>query len=92
MFADNVTKRLVLKEKEKHEIYKAMLNSSHHIINNALNQMSIMKIAAKRADNFDNKALDAYENIVSEAQELLSKLENINEISKYTITQAVAPQ
>ena len=42
-------------ENAKLRIYKAMLSSSHHILNNFIYQMDIFKITAEDTPGFDAK-------------------------------------
>jgi len=83
-------RRIREKEKEKIDIYVAMLRSSNHILNNFLNQMQIMKIEAEQCQDFNKDILGAYDIIASEANELIRNLEEIPSLTKEDILGTVA--
>ncbi len=83
-------RRVGEKEKEKTDIYMAMLRSSNHILNNFLNQMQIMKIEAEQCQDFNKDILAAYDIIASEASELIRNLEKIPSLTKEDIWATVA--
>ena len=82
-------RRVAEKEKEKADIYMAMLRSSNHILNNFLNQMQIMKIEAGQCQDFNKDILGTYDIIASEASELIRDLEKIPSITKEDILATV---
>ena len=84
-------RRVREKEKEKTDIYLAMLRSSNHILNNFLNQMQIMKIEAEQCQGFNEDILAVYDIIAGEASELIRDLEKIPSITKEDILATVAP-
>jgi len=84
-------RRVREKEKEKTDIYMAMLRSSNHILNNFLNQMQIMKIEAEQCQGFNEDILAVYDIIAGEASELIRDLEKIPSITKEDILATVAP-
>jgi hypothetical protein len=77
---------------EKLSIYKAMLSSSHHVINNFLNQMQIFKITAEDTPEFDPDILKLYEGIIEKASEQIDSLGSITSINEESIFQSVAPK
>lgn len=78
--------------KEKIEIYKAMMSSSHHIINNFLNQIQLLKLTAEELPDFDPEVLKLYEQTVNDTKKQLSDLNNIKEIDAKTIIESVFPK
>jgi len=91
-FVDYHMRRVREKEKEKNDIYFAMLHSSSHILNNFLNQMQLMKIEADRCQDFDRDVLDAYDSIVDEASELIRNLKTVPFLTEENILASVAPR
>ncbi len=79
-------------EREKIKIYKAMLSSTHHILNNFLNQMLLVKLAAKETPGFDPKVLALYEQIVGDASTQIEALGSITRIDEVSIHKSVEPR
>ena len=79
-------------EQEKLVIYKAMLSSSHHILNNFLNQMQIFKITAEDTPDFDQDILKLYNQIIKNTSEQIDRLSNITTIDEESIFSSVAPK
>ena len=80
------------KEQERITIYTAMLSSAHHILNNFLNQMQIVKITADDTPGFDKKVLDLYDTIMQDAKKQIQELSNLTEITEETIKESVTPK
>ena len=80
------------KEQEKIGIYAAMLSSTHHILNNFLNQMQLVKITADNTPGFDKKVLDLYDTIMQDAEKQIQELSNLPEITEETIKESVKPK
>ncbi len=78
-------------EYEKIKIYKAMLSSTHHILNNFLNQMLIFQMTAKKAPDFDPKVLSLYDRIVEDASTQIEALGSITRIDEVSIHESVEP-
>lgn len=76
---------------EKLKIYKAMVSSTHHILNNFLNQVQLLKITAEDTPNFDPKAIELYEETVKEATKQIKALSSIQDINENNIKKSVAP-
>ncbi len=76
-------------EKAKRNIYKAMLSSSHHILNNFIYQMDIFKITAEDTPGFDVKVLAFYEDIILNASEQINSLSNLSSIDEFSIRTSV---
>ena len=85
IFADYHTSELIRKDREKFQIYQSMLNASHHIINNFLNQMIIFRLEAERSEDFDEDILELYDQIIDLARKQLKKLENLPDLSQSSI-------
>lgn len=76
-------------ENAKLNIYKAMLFSSHHILNNFIHQMNIFKITAEETPGFDKKVLVLYEEIINGANTQINSLSNLEKIDEFTIRTSV---
>ncbi|WP_299242511.1 hypothetical protein [uncultured Aquimarina sp.] len=81
-------KRIKL-ENAKLKIYKAMLSSSHHILNNFIYQMDIFKITAEDTPGFDARTLAYYEDIISNTSHQIHSLSNLSSIDEYSIRTSV---
>lgn len=79
-------------EQEKLVIYKAMLSSSHHVLNNFLNQMQIFKMTAEDTPDFDQDILKLYNQIIKNTSEQIDSLSNITTIDEESIFRSVAPK
>lgn len=78
-------------EIEKIKIYKAMLSSTHHILNNFLNQMQLFKMSAEDTKDFPADVLDLYDQIMEEASSKIDALGAITNIDATSILSSVAP-
>ncbi|MEW7291690.1 hypothetical protein [Aquimarina sp. 2304DJ70-9] len=76
-------------ENEKLKIYKAMLSSSHHILNNFVYQMSIFKTAAEETPGFDGQVLSLYEEIIDTATHQINSLSSLDTIDESAIRTSV---
>ncbi|WP_281991183.1 hypothetical protein [Aquimarina aggregata] len=76
-------------ENAKLNIYKAMLCSSHHILNNFIYQMDIFKLTAEDTPGFDAKVLSFYEDIISNASYQIDSLSNLTTIDEFSIRTSV---
>ncbi len=79
-------------ELEKVKIFKAMLASTHHILNNFLNQMQLFKLTAEETPNFDQDVLRLYDEIMESATNQIKILSEIDEISESSIHAAASPK
>jgi len=76
-------------EREKTRIYRAMITSSHHILNNFLNQMQLFKMTAESTPGFDPEVLDLYNRIIDDASRQIEALSSLTEISEKAIRESV---
>jgi hypothetical protein len=79
-------------EYEKVRIYKAMLASAHHVLNNFLNQIQLFKITAESTPNFDTEVLEIFDSVIDEAANQIKALGSINSVDETTIRKSVAPK
>ena len=78
-------------EKEKVKVYRAMIFSAHHILNNFLHQMQVFKITAEHTPDFDPQILAMFDKIMEDASEQIQALSNVSEITEQSIKKSVAP-
>ena len=78
-------------ELEKAKVYKAMLFSMHHIMNNFLNQMYIFRATAEEMSEFPHDVLGLYDDIIEDAQSQIETLGNVSEIDEHTIMSSITP-
>ncbi len=91
-YVDRQWFRLRKKDREKEEVYRAMLYSTHHILNNFLNQMRIIKVEAEGCADFNQQVLGYYDSIEAEAQELIARLEKVEDLSREGILASIKPK
>lgn len=89
VYADHYMVVLSRKEREKVEVYEAMLHSSHNILNNFLNQMQYVRLKAKECEGLDPQVLATFDEIVAEASGHIRQLERIPSLTKEDIEAAV---
>ncbi len=80
-----------VKESEKREIYVSILNASHHILNNLLNQLLLFKMEAEKSVDFDKKVLKQFNEAFSEAYNHVNNLANVSELSSKNIKKSIDP-
>lgn len=76
-------------DREKAKIYRAMLLSTHHILNNFLNQMMLFKLAAEETHGFPQEVLTLYDQIIQSAQIQIKALGNVENINEESILSSV---
>ena len=93
MYADYSARKLLMKEKELEaaRIYKSMIYASHHILNNLLNQMQIVKMEALNSKDFDKKFIGYYDAAFDEATDLIKKLSEVDNITEEDIWASIDP-
>lgn len=79
-------------ENEKLKIYKAMMYSHNHIINNFLNQVLLFKMTAEETPGFDPLMLKQYDEIVNETLKMIDSVGSITDISEDSIIESITPK
>lgn len=79
-------------ELEKIKIYKAMLSSTHHVLNNFLNRMQLFRMAAEETEDFPSEILARYDTIIDDATMQIKALSNIEKIDDISIISSVRPK
>lgn len=79
-------------ELEKIKIYEAMMSSTHHILNNFINQMQLFKITAKKTPDFNPRVLALYDQIIKDASAQVKSLGSISKINAASIHESVSPK
>ena len=79
-------------EIEKNKIYKAMMYSNHHILNNFLNQVQLFKMTAEETPGFDPEVLSLYDQTIKDASSQIEALGSIISIDEESIHASIAPQ
>lgn len=92
MFADHHVNKLRKMEAEKHEIYIAMLDANHHILNNLLNNMLLFRLEAKKHAAFDNEIIRLFDQAIEETGRQIKSLENIRQPSRKIIEERYRPK
>ena len=78
-------------ELERARIYRATLDSTHHIMNNFLNQAQLLELVAEDCPHIDPEIISMYHSTIAEAMQQLEKLDNLEKIEPERIRQAVSP-
>ena len=66
-------------QEEKMKVYKAMLNSSYHVLNNFLNQMFLFKLTAEHTKGFPPDIIEKYDEIMEDTRSQLEALGSLKE-------------
>lgn len=93
IYIDRSIHKLLNKEKqlEATRIYKSMVFATHHILNNLLNQMQLVKLEASNSKDFDPQIIKLYDETINEAQNLIHKLSDVENITDKNIFASVDP-
>ncbi len=93
-YADHTHKKNVAKEKLKEaaRIYNSMLQASHHILNNLLNQLLLFRMEAEKTSEFDRHTLQLFDETIDEAKALIRNLSDIESITDSHILASIAPK
>lgn len=78
-------------EVEKSKIYRSMLHSTHHIMNNFLSQMQLFKVTADETPGFDPQVLTLFDRIIDRTSEQIDALSNVVTIDEAAIRRSVLP-
>lgn len=80
MYVDFSIDRIMHKQLEVARMYSSMVHSSHHILNNLINQMQLFELEAKRCSDFDKDIIVFYDKAIKEASDLADTLAKISDI------------
>lgn len=80
-----------LKQREKENIYRATVHGTQHIMNNLLNQLSLVSMEIKRSPDFDPAIAESFEKMKGQALELVNQLSSVEEIEEQNIKDSVRP-
>jgi len=78
--------------KEKEAIYIASIHSAQHVVNNLLNQLTLVAMEIKKQPTFDPKVTRLFSQMQQEAAELMSQLASVKEIEVDEIKRSVSPK
>ena len=92
IFADYHTNKIIKKNAEKYDVYKAMLSAKHHILNNFLNNMISFRSEAEESKDFNRDILKLYDQVIDDTTAQVKNLENIEEPSKEIIEDRYKPK
>ena len=91
LFADYHMNKVIKKDIEKLEIYKAMLNATQHIMNNFLQKMIVFRNAAEKSKDFDKYILKLYDEVIINTTQQIKNLDNIQDPNKHIIEERYLP-
>ena len=78
-----------LVELERTKIYKAMLSSTNHVLNNFLNQLQLFELAAQKSSDFPEETLGMFHRCVADTALQVKELGRIEEINEQEIIRSV---
>lgn len=70
--------KIMHKQLEVVHMYSSITDTSHHILNNLVNQMKLFKLEAKRCRDFDKDIIILYDKAIKEASDLSETLSKIS--------------
>lgn len=77
---------------ERYEIYRAMAQSTQHILNNFLNQMMLFELTANKINEFPSDVKVLIKEVINDTARKVEELSNIQEISAENIRKTVFPK
>jgi len=80
VYVDFSIEKILHKQLEVAHMYSSITNTSHHILNNLINQMQLFKLEAKRCSDFDKNIIHLYDKEIKEASKLADTLSNISNL------------
>ncbi len=86
-----INRRYEIIEAERAEIYRAMLRSTHHVLNNFLNNMMLFKLTAEATPEFPRDIVDLFDQVIRDASAQVQSLSTIDKIDAESILDSVAP-
>jgi hypothetical protein len=92
IFGDVWSRRLILKEDEKRQIFIATVGSSQHILNNLLNQIHVVFLEMDDEYRVDAKTREMLKQSLRDAQAQVVHLSEVAELDEETIRKSVAPK
>jgi hypothetical protein len=90
--ADELIVERLQQQGERVEIYLSTVQATQHILNNLLNQLLLVRMAAVKSKDFDPKVLKYFDLMTTEAKGLIGKLSNVKKVSKQNISSSVYPE
>ena len=91
-YADHHAHKIRIADYEKHQLYIAMLNASHHILNNFLNSMQLFSLEAKGSKIFDKDLFTLYQKVIDETSAQIKSLEGIENPDREKIEEIYKPK
>ncbi|NNF99817.1 MAG: hypothetical protein HKM93_10600 [Desulfobacteraceae bacterium] len=92
-YSDQVRRRRHQRsELEKIRIFNATMSSTHHIMNNLLNQLQLLNMTTENIPDVDPEVRLLCEKAIEEASLKLEALSSITNINETTIRESVAPK
>ncbi len=101
IFADSFSRKLVAtahqeeaieKQEEAIKVYRSTMDATHHILNNLLNQIQLLKMTALETENFDQEAIELFDQSIDEASNLIDRLSHVENVTAENIWASVDPQ
>jgi hypothetical protein len=90
--ADRQTRLALAADRERLEIHMALMGATHHILNNLLNQAQLLLLTTEEGRPVDPATRDDVCASFEEAERLVIKLGQLDELSGAAIREAVLPQ
>jgi hypothetical protein len=91
-YADHHTHKIRIADHEKNQLYIAMLNASHHILNNFLNNMQLFILEAESSKVIDKDLLTLYRKVIDETSDQIKSLEGIENPNHEKIEEIYKPK
>lgn len=78
-------------QKERFCIYEVMLKASHHVLNNFLNKVQMLRIYGEERNAFTHEELELFDNCFEDAVQCVQRLSDVTNITPNAIWDCVAP-
>lgn len=81
--------RKIRLQNEKNKVYRATIWSSQYVLNNCLNQMSILKRIAEATPDFSPSAIALLDDVINDATQQIEALSSIKNLEENEIKNSV---
>ena len=81
-----------LKKREKENIYRATVHGTQHIMNNLLNQLTLVSMEIEKNTHFNPLVAASFEKMKAQALELVDKLSSVEEVEEQAIKESIRPK
>ena len=93
IFTDYSSRKMLIAQKqlEAARIYNSMIHAAHHILNNLLNQLQLVRMEVLKSKDFNRDIIKIYDASIDEASDLIRRLSQVENITEGDIRASIDP-